>query len=48
MVSFNKTVYLDVSDLLLLLPVPDRQHVVIGVVHSAEEGATVLKLRTLE
>jgi len=35
--------YLDVSQLLLLLPVPDRQEVVVGIVHSAEEGAAVLR-----
>lgn len=34
--------YLYVSQLLLLLPVPDRQDVIVGIVHSAEEGAAVL------
>lgn len=34
--------YLDLSHLLLLLPVPDRQDVIIGIIHSAEEGAAVL------
>lgn len=34
--------YLYVSQLLLLLPVPDRQDVIVGIVHSAEEGAAIL------
>lgn len=35
--------YLDISQLFLLLPVPDRQDVIVGIVHSAEEGAAVLR-----
>lgn len=34
--------YLDISQLLLLLPVPNRQDVIVGIVHSAEECAAVL------
>ena len=34
--------YLYISQLLLLLPVPDRQDVIVSVVHCAEEGAAVL------
>lgn len=37
--------YLDLSQLLLLLPVPNRQDVIVGVIHSAQEGATVLRGR---
>ncbi|KAF3847355.1 hypothetical protein F7725_020383, partial [Dissostichus mawsoni] len=35
--------YLNISQLLLLLPVPHTQDVVVGVVRSAEEGAAVLR-----
>lgn len=35
--------YLDVSQLLLLLPVPHSQDVIVGIVHGAEEGAAVLR-----
>lgn len=43
MVKGQGSGYLDISQLLLLLPVPDRQDVVVGIVHSAEEGAAVLR-----
>lgn len=36
---------LHIGQSLLLLPVPHRQHVVIGVVHSAEVASSVLKDR---
>ena len=36
--------YLDLSQLLLLLPVPDGQDVIVGIVHSTEEGTTILKM----
>lgn len=35
--------HLDISQLFLLLPVPDWQDVIVGIVHSAEEGAAVLR-----
>lgn len=34
--------YLDLSQLLLLLPVPNGQDVIVGIVHSTQEGAAVL------
>lgn len=37
--------YLDLSQLLLLLPVPDGQDVIVGIVHGAQEGATILRGR---
>lgn len=37
--------YLDLSQLLLLLPVPNRQDVIVGIIHSAQERAAVLKGR---
>lgn len=43
MVKAQGSGYLDISQLLLLLPVPDRQDVIVGIVHSAEEGAAVLR-----
>lgn len=40
--------HLDLSQLLLLLPVPNRQDVVVGVVHGAEERAAVLTGKSSE
>lgn len=34
--------YLDLSQLLLLLPVPNRQDVIVGIIHSTQEGAAIL------
>lgn len=34
--------YLDLSQLLLLLPVPNRQDVIVGIIHSTQERATIL------
>lgn len=34
--------YLDLSQLLLLLPVPNGQDVIVGVVHSTQERAAIL------
>lgn len=34
--------YLHISQLFLLLPVPHRQDVIVGIVHGAEEAASVL------
>lgn len=38
--------YLDISQLLLLLPVPNRQDVIVSVVHSAEVRAAILRGKT--
>lgn len=35
--------HLDISQLLLLLPVPNRQDVIVGVVHSTEVCAAILR-----
>ena len=35
--------YLDLSQLLVLLPVPHRQDVIVGIIHSTQEGATILE-----
>lgn len=35
--------HLHISKLLLLLPVPHRQNVVIGVVHNTQEASPVLQ-----
>lgn len=34
--------HLDLSQLLLLLPVPNRQDVIVGVIHGAQERTAVL------
>lgn len=38
--------YLDISQLLLLLPVPNRQDVIVSVIHSAEVRAAILRGKT--
>lgn len=38
--------HLDISQLLLLLPVPNRQDVIVSVVHSAEVRAAILRGQT--
>lgn len=38
--------YLDISQLLLLLPVPNRQDVIVSVVHSAEVRTAILRAKT--